>query len=124
MKNAMIAGGFTAALLAGAAFAGDYAEKFAEMDSDGDTIVTEAEFTAYKTADGETTAEEAASKFAVLAGTDGELTLDELTAAMEVEKDSEDWDKSRTMDPGDTEAEGETTADVDAEIEVTEESEG
>lgn len=107
MKKALIAVGFTATLLAGAALAGDHAEKFASMDTDADGIVTEAEFTAYALAGGETTAEEASAKFVVLAGSDGELTLAEMTAAMEVQKDSDDWSASQTadedgeaMDPG------------------------
>ena len=112
MKKALIAGGFTATLLAGAALAGDHAEKFAAMDTDADGIVTEAEFTAYALAGGETTAEEASAKFVVLAGSDGELTLAEMTAAMEVQKDSEDWSASKTADEDGETADPGTTAEM------------
>ena len=114
MKKALIAGSFTAALLAGAAHADGHAEKFAAMDTDGDGIVTEAEYTAYATADGETTAEEASAKFVILAGSDGELTLAELTAAMAVQEESDEWSTSTMTDggePGDEETKAEMTAE-------------
>lgn len=85
----MLAG---AGLVAMSAHAGDYAEKFAKMDADSDGVVTEAEFVAYATADGKYTEADATAKFTKIAGDDGELTLEELTAAMADRK--KDKDKS------------------------------
>lgn len=82
MKYPLTIATLSALVLAGAAAAGDWQAKFDGMDTDSNGVVTEAEFTAYKTADGETSAEDASEQFAQLAGEDGELTLAELEAAM------------------------------------------
>lgn len=65
------------------AYAGSPADYFEKFDTDASGVVTEAEFIAYKTADGKHTAEAAAEKFAKIAGDDGEMTLAELETAME-----------------------------------------
>ena len=76
---------FAAAIAIGGCFTahaeGTVAEKFAAMDADASGLVSVAEFTAYATASGKHTAEEAQAKFAELAGDDGALSLAELEAA-------------------------------------------
>ena len=56
-------------------------------------MITQAEYVAYKTADGKYTAEKAGAKFAKLAGDDGELTLAEFEGAM---KNAEKKDGKKT----------------------------
>lgn len=92
MKTTTLAGSFAAVLLfAAPALAGEPGEKFAAMDTDGDAIVTQAEFTAYTTADGEHSEAEAIEAFATLAGDDGELTEAEFEAAMAVKASRDAW---------------------------------
>ena len=84
---------FIAAAAATGAFAASAGEMvaFADIDTDADGQVTEAEFTAYKTADGEVTEAEAAEKFAKIdADYDGVVTEAELTAAVEAWKAEKD----------------------------------
>jgi len=83
-------------LLAGlgalAAQAGEPADKFATMDLDASGTVTEAEFVTWAVNEGHTQ-EDATAKFTEVAGDDGELTLDELEAAMasyDAEKPADD----------------------------------
>lgn len=72
-----------------AASAGEMAA-FADIDTNEDGVVTEAEFISYKTADGSMTDMEAADKFIqVDANADGTVTEDELTAAKEEWKDKD-----------------------------------
>ena len=83
----MIAGLVVAAVaLGGVAQAGDkgdwdakMADKFAKIDSNGDGVVSEAEYMAYKSSG-------SSEKFAKLAGDDGQLTLDEMKAAYKSHK--------------------------------------
>ena len=84
---------FTAALVglvsAGAftvAHAGSPADYFNKIDANADGAITEAEYVAYKTADGKYTAEKAAKKFAKYAGDDAEISLAEFEAAMKKAK--------------------------------------
>ncbi|MEO0816242.1 MAG: hypothetical protein AAFX86_02940 [Pseudomonadota bacterium] len=101
MKNAMIGTGAVAVfMLAGAAFAdghGGPADKFTSMDTDGDGAVTSAEFTTYATANGADAAE-AELQFAVMAGEDGILTIEELEAVMAVQEKADDWEASTAME--------------------------
>lgn len=83
MKSIAFAlGGVMALGLAGAASAGEWSGKFAEMDIDADGAVTAAEFTAHKSAQGDMTQAEIDEAFASLAGTDAVLTLAEYEAYM------------------------------------------
>lgn len=102
MKKAFITVGALAAILAGAAAADDHGDKFAQIDANGDGVVSQEEFTTYATASGETSVEDAALQFAVIAGDDSELTSEELTAAME--------------ENGYGETEAEADVEVDAEV--------
>ncbi len=72
-------------LLAGlgafAAQAGEPADKFAAMDLDGSGVVTETEFVTWAVGEGHSEGD-ATAKFTEVAGDDGELTLEELEAAM------------------------------------------
>ena len=77
---------------AGVAFAGSPAAYFEKIDADASGTVSQAEFVAYKTADGKVTAAEAEAKFAKLAGEDGTLTLAELEAAMKAHKSGKSKD--------------------------------
>lgn len=75
----------TAALLAPAALASDRAgEVFKAMDSDGDTIVTQAEYVEHASTREGMDPEGARLRFEVLAGLDGELTEAEYVEAMAV----------------------------------------
>jgi Ca2+-binding EF-hand superfamily protein len=113
MKDAMIGTGAMAALmLAGAAFAdsqGSAADKFTAMDADGDGAVTSAEFTSYASASGHDAAD-AELQFAVMAGDDGVLTIEELEAVMAVREKADDWEASTEV-KSDTMSAPETTSD-------------
>ena len=69
-----------------AAHAGDPADTFSAMDTDGDDGVTQAEFVSWAIIHGDTSADEASAKFARLAGEDDTLTLAELEAAMKAKE--------------------------------------
>ena len=117
MKKAMIGtGAFAAFMLAGAAFAdghGGPADKFTMMDADGDGAVTAAEFTTYATAQGGD-ATEAELQFAVMAGDDGILTIEELEAVMAVQEKAYDWEASTKTEPDPTDPSAETTEEGEA----------
>lgn len=105
MKTVLIGSGVVAAFaLAGAAFADNAdgaskaTEKFAEMDVNTDGAVTSEEYVAYAAEAGGLEASEAELQFAVMAGDDGILALEELAAIMEVEKNASDWEASATSD--------------------------
>ncbi|MEM1106383.1 MAG: hypothetical protein AAGH87_08315 [Pseudomonadota bacterium] len=97
MNKAMIGTSALAAFVfAGAALAdghGGPADKFIAMDADGDGAVTSAEFTTYAAAAGHDTTE-ADLQFAVMAGDDGVLTVEELEAVMAVQEKADDWEAS------------------------------
>ena len=57
----------------------------AEVDTDFDGVISEAEFVAYKVADGKYTEAEASEKFTKIAGDDGVISADEW-AAMSAKK--------------------------------------
>lgn len=83
--------------VSGVALAGSPADYFGKIDANADGNVTEAEFVAYKTADGKYTAEDAASKYAKLSGGDGTFTLVDMEASMEKAKSKKDCkDKAAT----------------------------
>ncbi len=84
----------SAAALAGAmaANAGEM-PLFSEVDTDYDGVISEAEFVAYKVGTGEYKEEDAAAKFAKIAGDDGEISADEWAALSE---------RKETKDSGDT----------------------
>jgi len=113
MKEAMIGTGALATLmLAGAAFAdgpGSAADKFTAMDGDGDGAVTASEFTSYASASGHDAAD-AELQFAVMAGDDGVLTIEELEAVMAVREKADDWEASTEVKT-DTMSAPETTSD-------------
>jgi hypothetical protein len=96
MKRIMITTGLAAFAIAGAAAAGDWQAKFDGMDTNSDGVVSEAEFTTYKTTGGDTTEADAREKFLVLAGPDGELTLAEFEAAIQVRSDMSGTDGDDT----------------------------
>lgn len=81
----------TGALVAGSAFlvafAGSPAEYHAKVDANADGVVTKAEYVAQKTADGKYTEAQASEKFVKLAGSDGELSVADIEAAMSAHKD-------------------------------------
>ena len=75
------------AIIAAAASAGAFAASagemvaFSDIDADASGTVTEGEFIAYKTADGDVTVEEASEKFAEIdADLDGEITKEDMEA--------------------------------------------
>ena len=93
----IIAAGAAAGALA--ASAGD----FADIDTDANGTVSEAEFTAYKTAEGDTTEAEAAEKFAMIdADYDGEVTEAEMEEAKEEWEDKKSDRMSGDMSDTDT----------------------
>ena len=101
MKRFVIiaAGATTAAALA--ASAGEM-PSFGDIDTDASGAISEAEFVAYKTADGEKTAEEARDVFAMIdTNMDGEVSQIELEMAMEEWKDEKsDTDTDADTDDG------------------------
>ncbi|MEL6663810.1 MAG: hypothetical protein AAFR33_12490 [Pseudomonadota bacterium] len=117
MKKAMIGTGAVAAFVfAGAAFAdahGGPADKFTSMDIDGDGAVTSAEYVSYAAVEGGDAAE-AELQFAVMAGDDGVLTIEELEAVMAVQEKADDWEASTTPETDTmSDAEDETTMEDD-----------
>ncbi|MEM1151375.1 MAG: hypothetical protein AAGI03_12590 [Pseudomonadota bacterium] len=115
MKKAMIGTGVLAACLwAGAAAAEGAADKFTAMDTDGDGAVTSSEFTTYATAHGSDAAE-AELQFAVMAGDDGILTIEELEAVMAVQEKADDWEASTQTESDPTDVSEETSDERDAE---------
>ncbi|MEO0465881.1 MAG: RNA polymerase subunit sigma-70 [Pseudomonadota bacterium] len=105
MKKAIITAAAVAFTCGGFAFADIEGDTFAAMDADGDAAVTEAEFTAFVTADGEITGDEASLQFAVLAGEDGVLLREEYDAVMGVKEDAADYGDTSSADPAETEGE-------------------
>lgn len=95
MKTKLLTGAF--GLFAASAFAvahaGSPADYFNKIDADASGVITEAEYVAYKTADGKYSAEDVAAKFAKVAGDDGELTLAEFEAAVKAHKKHKKGDK-------------------------------
>ena len=93
MKLVNVSLGTLAASAFAVAHAGSPADYFNKIDADASGMITQAEYVAYKTADGKYTAEKAGAKFAKLAGDDGELTLAEFEGAM---KNAEKKDGKKT----------------------------
>jgi Ca2+-binding EF-hand superfamily protein len=101
MKRFVIiaAGATTAAALA--ASAGEM-PSFGDIDTDASGAITEAEFVAYKTADGEKTAEEARDVFAMIdTNMDGQVSKVEMEMAMEEWKDEKSDVETDTDDESD-----------------------
>jgi len=84
--------GITASAFA-VAHAGSAADYFSKIDADASGMITQAEYVAYKTADGKYSAEKAGEKFAKLAGDDGELSLAEFEGAMKKAKSKDKMQK-------------------------------
>ena len=82
LKLTTISLGLFAAGAFAVAHAGSASDYFNKIDADASGMITQAEYVAYKTADGKYSAEKASEKFAYLAGDDGQLTLAEFEAAM------------------------------------------
>ena len=129
MKTIAIGSGIAAfAVLAGSALADTsptVTEKFAEMDINTDGAVTVGEYTAYAGAAG-FDEDEAELQFAVMAGDDGILAVEELAAIMAVEKDASDWESSTSvevLDEGDGAARGEVDVEVETSL-TTSDAEG
>ncbi|WP_300376603.1 EF-hand domain-containing protein [Henriciella sp.] len=102
---------FAAAAATGAfaASAGEMAA-FSDIDTDADGMITETEFVAHKTADGEVTEQEASDKFAKIdADFDGSITEAEMTAAKEQWKDKEAGADAGMGMEAETEMEGDTS---------------
>nr|WP_070958771.1 hypothetical protein [Hyphomonas sp. Mor2] len=97
MKTKLLTGAF--GLFAASAFAvahaGSPADYFNKIDADASGVITQAEYVAYKTADGKYTAEKVSEKFAKIAGDDGELTLAEFESAMKASKKKKHGDKDK-----------------------------
>ena len=96
MKLMTVSMGAIAAGAFAVAHAGSPADYFNKIDADASGMITQAEYVAYKTADGKYSAEKAGAKFAKLAGDDGELSLAEFEGAMKKTKakDGKKKDKS------------------------------
>ena len=80
----LLTGLFALGFAAAPAFASPPSATFEDMDADGDTLVTEAEFVDYAMAEEGIDERGAKDRFTVLAGPDGELTQIEYDAAMSV----------------------------------------
>ena len=83
----------SAAFIGGAAYAGEgmnAEQKFSEIDANADGAITQEEFVAFKTEDGQATEAEAVEAFDEAAGTDDELSKDELQIAWA------DWEKDKS----------------------------
>lgn len=82
----------TAALMGGSALAGNEGksaeQKFSEIDTNADGMLSQEEFVSHKTAKGDVTQAEAEQKFEQVAGSDDQLTQQEFEVAMaDSEKD-------------------------------------
>jgi hypothetical protein len=97
MKTKLLTGAF--GLFAASAFAvahaGSPADYFNKIDADASGVITQAEYVAFKTADGKHSAEEAGAKFAKVAGDDGEMTLAEFETAVKASKKKKHGDKDK-----------------------------
>ncbi len=90
MSGAAIAATISAFAVASA---GSPAESFNKADADSNGTVSQAEYVAYKTADGKVSTAEAEAKFAKLAGDDAQLTLAEVEAAVKSKRKHDCKDK-------------------------------
>ena len=88
--------GLVAASAFAVAHAGSPADYFNKIDADASGVITQAEYVAFKTADGKYSAEDAGAKFAKVAGEDGEMTLAEFEAAVKAKKKKKHGDKERS----------------------------
>lgn len=88
--------GLVAASAFAVAHAGSPADYFNKIDADASGVITQAEYVAFKTADGKYSAEDAGAKFAKVAGDDGEMTLAEFEAAVKAKKKKKHGDKERS----------------------------
>ena len=95
MKTKLVTGAFGvfAASAFAVAYAGSPADYFNKIDADASGVITQAEYVAYKTADGKYSAEKASEKFAKVAGDDGEMTLAEFEEAVKASKKKKHGDK-------------------------------
>jgi Ca2+-binding EF-hand superfamily protein len=96
LKLSTVTVGLFAASAFAVAHAGSAADYFNKIDADSSGMITQAEYVAYKTADGKHSAEKATAKFAKLAGDDGELSLAEFEGAMKKAKSKDGKKKERT----------------------------
>ena len=92
MKKFLSVTAIAAVALAGtSAFAGDMDEWFAKVDTNGDGVISEAEYLADKEA-------YARKKFAKMAGDDGQLTKEDVKAYKEKSKKKHKKDKKEKKD--------------------------
>ena len=96
LKLSTVTVGLFAASAFAVAHAGSPADYFNKIDADSSGMITQAEYVAYKTADGKHSAEKATAKFAKLAGDDGELSLAEFEGAMKKAKSKDGKKKERS----------------------------